>query len=78
MILCGLAIVLHPQHKLKYFERAGWEPEWIAAVKDIIHAEFDRSYAVQPGNVEEDQDGDIEMSKSGPKMFLITYQLFLH
>ena len=67
MILCGLAIVLYPQHKLKYFEQAGWEPEWIAAAKDIIHAKFDRSYAVQPGNVEEDQDGDIKMSEKRSK-----------
>jgi hypothetical protein len=67
MLICGLAVVLHPRHKLKYFEQAGWEPEWIAAAKDIIRAEFDRSYAVQPGNVEEDQDGDIEMSEKRSK-----------
>jgi hypothetical protein len=51
MIICGLAVVLHPQHKLKYFEQAGWESKWIAAVKDIICAEFDHSYAVQPGHI---------------------------
>jgi hypothetical protein len=63
IIICGLAVVFHPRHKLKYFKWAGWEPEWIAAATDIICAKFDRSYAVQPGNVEEDQDGDIEMSE---------------
>jgi hypothetical protein len=67
MIICGLAVVLHPRHKLKYFEQAGWEPEWIAAAKDIIHAEFDCSYTVQPRNVEEDQVGDIEMSEKRSK-----------
>ena len=58
-------IVLHPRHKLKYFEHAGWEPEWITTAKDIIRDEFDRSYAAQPGNVEEDRardgDGDVEI-----------------
>jgi len=53
----GVFIVLHPRHKLKYFERAGWEPEWIAAAKDIIQAEFDNSYA-QPEDVQEGEDGD--------------------
>jgi hypothetical protein len=62
LIMCGIIVVLHPRHKLKYFEWAGWEPEWIAAAKDIIRTEFDRSYAAQSGYVEEDQDGDVEMS----------------
>ena len=35
----------------------GWEPEWIAATKDIIRAEFDNSYA-QPEDIEEGEDGD--------------------
>jgi hypothetical protein len=61
-MMYGVIVVLHPRHKLKYFEQAGWEPEWIAAAKDIIRTEFNRSYATQPGNDEEDQDGDIEMS----------------
>ena len=62
LIFCGVIVVLHPRHKLKYFEQAGWEPEWIAAAKDIIRAEFNHSYAAQPGNVEEDEDVDIETS----------------
>ena len=36
--------VLHPRHKLAYFQRAGWAPDWIAAAKDIVRDEFDRSY----------------------------------
>ncbi|TFK59205.1 hypothetical protein BDN72DRAFT_752156, partial [Pluteus cervinus] len=25
-----IAMILHPRHKLKYFEQAGWDTEWIA------------------------------------------------
>jgi hypothetical protein len=38
-------LVLHPRHKLHYFKTAGWEPEWIKAVQDIVREEFDRTYA---------------------------------
>jgi len=62
LMFCHMIVVLHPRYKLKYFERAGWEPEWIVDAKDIIRAEFDHSYAAHPGNAEEDEDGDIEMS----------------
>lgn len=64
LMICNIIVVLHPRHKLKYFERAGWEPEWIAAAKDIVRAEFNRSYATQPVNIEEDQDEDVEMSET--------------
>jgi hypothetical protein len=36
--------VLHPCHKLSYFQRAGWAPDWIATAKKIVRDEFDRSY----------------------------------
>jgi hypothetical protein len=47
-------LVLHPRHKLKYFERAGWEAEWITAAEEIVCAEFERSYALshEPDDVE--------------------------
>lgn len=37
-------IVLHPQHKLQYFEDAGWEPEWIAQAHRIVKEEYDERY----------------------------------
>jgi len=37
--------VLHPRHKLSYFE-AGWPTEWIHAAEEIVRAEFKRSYAI--------------------------------
>jgi hypothetical protein len=48
-------LVLHPRHKLKYFERAGWEADWITAAEEIVRAEFEHSYAsspVKPANIE--------------------------
>jgi hypothetical protein len=40
-----LCQVLHPRHKLKYFENAGWLPSWITAAKDIVRAEYEHTYA---------------------------------
>lgn len=37
--------VLHPRHKLAYFKAQGWEEDWINAAYDIVHEEYDRSYA---------------------------------
>jgi hypothetical protein len=37
--------VLHPRHKLKYFEHAGWELSWIKAAEEIVRAVFEQSYA---------------------------------
>ncbi|KAG2086661.1 uncharacterized protein F5147DRAFT_558462, partial [Suillus discolor] len=35
-----IAMVLHPQHKLKYFERAGWERAWIDTAEEIVRDVF--------------------------------------
>ena len=37
--------MLHPRHKLAYFQRVGWEPDWIATARNIVRAEYDRKYA---------------------------------
>ena len=37
-------LVLHPQHKLKYFEKAGWEEVWVTKAQEIVRTEFERSY----------------------------------
>ena len=36
--------VLHPQHKLGYFEKAGWEEAWIKEAEEIFCTEFEWSY----------------------------------
>lgn len=37
--------VLDPQHKLEYFEKAGWQQEWIDAACVTICDEYDHMYA---------------------------------
>ena len=37
--------VLHPHHKLQYFEKAGWEEDWIKTSCEIVRTEFDQTYA---------------------------------
>jgi hypothetical protein len=39
-----ILLVLHPRHKLAYFENAGWEKEWIEKAEEIVRKEFDKSY----------------------------------
>jgi len=59
--------VLHPRHKLTYFQCAGWAPEWITAAKIIVCDEFDRSYhfrddiAMAPGP---DDTNDTPLAKN--------------
>ncbi|KAF8224569.1 hypothetical protein L208DRAFT_1161328, partial [Tricholoma matsutake] len=35
-----IAMVLHPQLKLKYFQQHGWTKEWIKTAEDIVWEEF--------------------------------------
>jgi hypothetical protein len=45
---------LHPRYKLKYFEAASWDEEWITAARTIVVDEFERLYA--PIEVPDDSD----------------------
>jgi len=38
------SLVLHPHHKLHYFEKAGWEADWIRSAETILRDEYDRTY----------------------------------
>lgn len=38
-------LVLHPKHKLKYFEKQGWDDTWITTAKEIVKEEFKKNYA---------------------------------
>ena len=47
LFLCSLlnfGPVLHPKYKLKYFERANWEPEWIDTAEELLRSQFNQSY----------------------------------
>ncbi|KAH8922844.1 hypothetical protein BT69DRAFT_1195681, partial [Atractiella rhizophila] len=35
-----LAMVLHPYHKLKYYEHTGWLTSWIQDIRTLLHEEF--------------------------------------
>jgi hypothetical protein len=37
--------VLHLKHKLKYFEKQGWDRDWIETAENIVREEFMSSYA---------------------------------
>jgi hypothetical protein len=60
--------VLHPQHKLEYFEKAGWKDTWVKRAEEIVRKEFDRSYKYS-----DDLNGilaDPEMTVRNPFYFL--------
>ncbi|KIK35165.1 hypothetical protein CY34DRAFT_96601 [Suillus luteus UH-Slu-Lm8-n1] len=35
-----IAMVLHPRHKLSYFQSAGWQQDWIDTAEDLVRTEF--------------------------------------
>ena len=37
-------LVLHPHHKLRYFQHTGWTVDWIMTAKKLVHDKFDHSY----------------------------------
>jgi len=39
-----IAMVLHPRHKLLYFEDAGWEDDWIATAEKLVRDRFESAY----------------------------------
>jgi hypothetical protein len=48
--------VLHPRHKLQYFENAGWTEEWIKTARTIVCDEYKRSYeGLAVNNLEADE-----------------------
>jgi len=40
----NLILVLHPKHKLQYFEQAGWEASWVKRAEELVRTEFERLY----------------------------------
>ena len=38
-------LVLHPKHKLRYFEKQGWKKTWITTAEEIVQEEFRKNYA---------------------------------
>ena len=44
LIYYYIYLVLHPKHKLKYFEKQDWDKNWIKTAEDIVWEEFKRHY----------------------------------
>ena len=36
--------VLHPQHKLAYFKKAGWEVSWVKIAETLVRDRFESDY----------------------------------
>ena len=62
-----MLLVLHPRHKLTYFENAGQEDEWADRAKEIVRDEFDKSY----GSL--DASWAVQPSKSNVRAFLLSF-----
>lgn len=67
--------MLHPQHKLDYFRRAGWVPEWIETAEALVRDQFNETYKEQVPDVDDDDDddtGNLSASESNhPKVRLM-------
>ncbi len=48
-----ISLVLHSCHKLEYFKKHNWEELWIQTAHEIVHEEFDRSYAEMDAGFDE-------------------------
>ncbi|KAH9849692.1 hypothetical protein C2E23DRAFT_683819, partial [Lenzites betulinus] len=39
-----IAMILHPGHKMRYFEQARWPAAWLRTARDMVREEYDASY----------------------------------
>ncbi|KAF5345748.1 hypothetical protein D9758_011876 [Tetrapyrgos nigripes] len=51
-----VAMILHPRHKLNYFNTADWPDSWVATAKEMVQEVYDRDYKHTSG--EEPMDVD--------------------
>lgn len=59
--------VLHPGHKLKYFQRAGWPSAWSKTAHNLVRTEYDTSYATRGDDAAyEPADDDSGAAKDAP------------
>jgi hypothetical protein len=71
-MLIVLLTVLHPRHKLSYFIKAGWEPDWIETAREITRTEFDRSYPAKPNHESESATTGVETIKVRTRANFVT------
>lgn len=53
-------LALHPRHKLRYFEKAGWPKGWIKEVRDMVLQEYNTNYR-HLAKKKDDEDSDLEV-----------------
>jgi hypothetical protein len=63
ILLNRIFLVLHPRYKLQYFDNAGWPSDWIQTAREIVIAEFERSYKSTDSSDEESGTDDNPASK---------------
>ncbi|GLB40081.1 hypothetical protein LshimejAT787_0705910 [Lyophyllum shimeji] len=63
-----IAMVLHPCHKLHYFEQAGWKEDWITTARLLVREEFESSYANRTTDDSKNGEADANSSESDMEM----------
>ncbi|PBK86092.1 hypothetical protein ARMGADRAFT_941112 [Armillaria gallica] len=69
MVHLSYLLFLHPHHKLAYFWKIGWTPDWINTVYEIVQAEYEHKYKTQ---VVEEEDDPNKVEKAAP-LVLVCY-----
>ena len=59
-----IAMVLHSRHKLAYFKKAHWEPQWIQTAESLVRDEFEHSYASRADLAADEQVLGLDMENS--------------
>ncbi|TFK78831.1 hypothetical protein K466DRAFT_506651, partial [Polyporus arcularius HHB13444] len=66
-----IAMLLHPRHKMHYFEKAGWPKHWIEDAVEMLREEYNKKYrhlattSVGPATDKEEEERDLDGSGSG-------------
>ncbi|KAF8546592.1 hypothetical protein OG21DRAFT_1426640 [Imleria badia] len=60
-----IAMVLPPWHKLAYFKKARWKPEWIEIAENLVREEFERSYAANNEDTSSDEGLEMDSQATG-------------
>lgn len=78
-----IAMVLHPRHKLAYFKKAHWEPQWIQTAESLVRNEFERSYASRADLAADEQvlgsdteNSDVEVPRELAALNKLSFSLF--
>ncbi|PIL28879.1 hypothetical protein GSI_08925 [Ganoderma sinense ZZ0214-1] len=65
-----IAMILHPEYKLRYFEEAGWSRGWIQNAREMLEEQYDFQYKPEEGDEDSQQsDEDIKAIPEGANIF---------